>query len=86
MLNWGINLTVPDFESYIRTFISSNLYPIDGSITYPEKNYDEDNFLSDHITEVEGSVMMVYGVQYSMIAEVPRKRSYHTYKNETFVY
>jgi hypothetical protein len=50
----GVNITVPDFESCVESFINSELYPQTEVITYPATgSWVGDNILSDHITEVK---------------------------------
>ena len=61
----GINVTIPDFESYIKAFINSELYPQTISINYPKTGLHGINILSDEVTEVDGNF------RGSMRAEVP---------------
>ena len=70
----GINITIPDFESYIKSFVNSELYPQTVSIKYPATGLFGVNILSDETTEVNlvngGSGMGQLFVG-SMRAEVP---------------
>jgi hypothetical protein len=61
----GSNATIPDFESYIRSFIDSDLYPYTPLMTYPETGTYGKNILSDAVTSVKK------GSNYSMKADVP---------------
>ena len=65
----GTDVSIPDFESYIESFIKSDLYPQTISINYPEKGAYGDNILSEHITSV---IVRDNGpnVYYSMTADV----------------
>jgi hypothetical protein len=49
----GINITVPDFESYVESFINSGLYQPTSFITYPATGLYGVNILSDDVTEVQ---------------------------------
>ena len=49
----GINITVPDFESYVESFINSGLYQPTSFITYPATGLYGVNILSDDVTEIE---------------------------------
>jgi len=66
----GINVTIPDFEKYVQSFINSNLYPKTSYITYPPTGTWGDNILSDDVTSVE---YYSYDLKnyYSMKADVP---------------
>jgi len=48
----GMNVTIPDFESYIEAFTNSGLYPQTLFITYPTTLFGYDNILSDYLIEV----------------------------------
>ena len=60
----GLNVSIPDFESYLELFINSKLYPHTEYITYPEKGSYGDNILSDAVTTVKR------GQNYSMYAKI----------------
>ena len=64
----GIDVTIPDFESYVRFFIDSDLYPKSSLITYPATGTWGDNILSDAVTSV---VYWNNSIYYSMKADVP---------------
>jgi hypothetical protein len=49
----GINVTIPDFESYVQSFIDSDLYPLTALINYPATGLYGINILADNVTEVE---------------------------------
>ena len=61
----GVNVTIPDFENYIESFINSNLYPQTVSIKYPATGSHGVNILSDGVSEVKEQSYC------SMSAEVP---------------
>jgi hypothetical protein len=61
----GINIAIPDFESYIESFLNSNLYPQTSFITYPASGSHGSNILSEAVTTIKG------GAHYSMKADVP---------------
>ena len=65
----GINVTIPDFESYIVLFINSGLYSQTTFITYPATGVAGDNFLSDHVTEVKTQRGPVF--DYCLKADLP---------------
>jgi len=65
----GIDVTIPDFESYIQSFINSGLYPRTSLITYPATGSHGVNILSEDVTSVKKSDI------YSMKAEVPEGMS-----------
>jgi len=69
----GVNVTIPDFESYVQSFINSGLYPQTAFITYPESggSHNKYNILSDKITEVKPLVVPYYMNEYSFCADVP---------------
>ncbi|MCL2511183.1 MAG: hypothetical protein FWF09_03945 [Bacteroidales bacterium] len=69
----GINVTIPDFESYIEAFINSKLYPLTVSITYPATGASGDNILSEYVTEV--TTLRGPEYNYSMKADVPEGMS-----------
>jgi len=60
----GLNVSIPDFESYLELFVNSKLYPHTEYITYPAKGSYGDNILSDAVTTVKR------GQNYSMYAEL----------------
>jgi hypothetical protein len=63
----GASVMIPNFESYIQSFLNSELYPQTVSITYPATGAnDKKNILSDDITEVSKDIT------YSMKADVPK--------------
>jgi hypothetical protein len=69
---FGNNVIIPDFESYIRSFINSNMYPLTLFITYPERGETGFlNVLSDNVTEVTADVPGLH-YEYSMTAIVPK--------------
>jgi hypothetical protein len=49
----GSSVTIPDFESYVQSFLESELYPRTVSINYPETGMHGDNILSDKVTSVK---------------------------------
>ena len=49
----GIDVTIPDFESYVQSFIDSDLYPQTVFITYPEIGSVGVNILSESTTSVK---------------------------------
>ena len=61
----GDNVIIPDFESYIQSFVDSGLYPRTYFITYPETGLYGDNILSNAVASVKK------GPKYSMRAKVP---------------
>ena len=65
----GIDVTIPDFESYIELFINSGIYQPLGTITYPEEGTYGINILSDEVTEVWCTYPET---NYSVIADVPQ--------------
>ena len=65
----GDDVTIPNFESYVESFINSKLYPLTASITYPAMGASGDNILSDHVTEM--TTTRDPDVNYSMKADVP---------------
>jgi len=65
----GINVTIPDFESYIQSFIDNGLYPSSISIKYPKTGEHGINILSDEVTEI---VIKDYEFIGSMRAETPK--------------
>jgi len=65
----GINVSIPDFESYIESFINSKLYSHTKYITYPEKGLYGNNILSDAVTSVRR------GQNYSMYAKLHQEFS-----------
>jgi len=65
----GFNVVLPDFESYVESFITNGLYPETISITYPKTGTHGDNILSDHVTEMTTSREPVFN--YCMKADVP---------------
>jgi len=68
----GVSVDIPDFESYIQAFVSSDLYPPTGFITYPaSSNWEWDNILSDHVTEVKPSLFPDHDNSYTMTANIP---------------
>jgi len=66
----GMNVTIPNFESLIASFINSGLYPPAYPITYPAKGAYGDNILSDEVTEIRRT--HPYPTYYSMTADVPK--------------
>jgi hypothetical protein len=49
--NLGMEVTIPDFEKYIRTFIDSTTYQISNNIEYPEfSTYGENILYADKTT------------------------------------
>ena len=66
----GKNINVPDFESYIQSFIDSKLYPISVFITYPHVGSFGNNILSDATTYVKKGLS-----EYNMSADVPEGQS-----------
>ena len=65
-------VTIPDFESYIELFVNSGLYPLAGTITYPTAGfYDNQNILSDQITEVRFHDTQYNFHRYYVVADVP---------------
>jgi hypothetical protein len=70
----GINVTIPDFENYVQSFIDSDLYPLTVSINYPATGEGGDNILSDHVIELITS-RGPDGCSYSMTADVPEGMS-----------
>jgi len=76
----GNNVTIPDFESYIQSFMNSDLYPKTWGITYPEMGKHGQNILADGFVEAkewkefnpDGSLS---DRDYSLRAEVPMGNS-----------
>ncbi|MDR0606324.1 MAG: hypothetical protein LBG80_18765, partial [Bacteroidales bacterium] len=62
------NVVIPDFESYIQSFLNSNLYQQTAFITYPASGSHGLNILSDDVTSVQSGVGHS---SYSMKADVP---------------
>jgi len=65
----GITTNIPDFESYIESFINSELYPLTLAINYPDIGLFGVNILSDNVTEV--NLRDFYDFYGSLRAEVP---------------
>jgi len=65
----GSNITIPDFESYVQSFLNSDLYPRTLFITYPATGLHGDNILSDAVTSVTEFSF------YSMKADLPEGQS-----------
>jgi hypothetical protein len=61
----GGTVTIPDFESCVKSLVDSKLYPLTFVITYPATGLYGDNILSDAVTSVKR------GLNYSMRAEIP---------------
>ena len=68
----GLNVSIPDFESYIKSFIGDNTSP-SASVSYPKTGflYGGINILSDEVTSVK-KVNNNGEPFYSMCADVPR--------------
>jgi len=66
----GINVNIPDFETYIQSFINSNLYQQTSFITYPATGLYGANILSDNVTFVQADASVYVG--YSVKADVPK--------------
>jgi len=49
----GLNVNIPNFESYVQSFIDSKMYSQEFVITYPATGLHGDNILSDAVTSVE---------------------------------
>ncbi|MDR0798786.1 MAG: hypothetical protein LBN18_03390, partial [Dysgonamonadaceae bacterium] len=62
----GIDVTIPDFESYVQAFLDQDLYPQTLFITYPASGEDGPNILSDAVMSVQANQG-----SYSMKADVP---------------
>ena len=62
----GLNVSIPNFETYIQSFIDSNFYQQTSFITYPATGKYGANILSDEVTSVNR-----YEASYSMKADVP---------------
>ena len=72
----GIDVTIPDFESYVQSFLDSNLYPQTLFITYPATGMYGGNILSDAVTSVKQYLYDdVPDSWYSMKADVPEGQS-----------
>ena len=66
----GMNVSIPDFQSYVKLFIENNVDPT-AVITYPKTGMYGINILSDEVTSVtkmSGGEMSPF---YSMAADVP---------------
>ena len=59
----GNHATIPDFESYIQSFVNSNLYS-QTLISYPKTGLYGDNILSDAVTSIRR------GANYSMYVNI----------------
>ncbi len=63
----GITAIIPDFETYINTFVDSTLYEITNNIIYPEfSNYGENILYEDKVS---------FGSDLSLAAELPNGTS-----------
>ena len=69
----GINVSIPDFESCVKSFIAGNMEP-NARITYPATGLYGVNILSDEVTSVKKLTWDNESVYpyYSMNADVPR--------------
>ncbi|MCL2327250.1 MAG: hypothetical protein FWC39_01920 [Bacteroidetes bacterium] len=65
----GSNVTIPDFESYVLSFVSNGTYSPTSLIKYPANTSYGNNILSNAVTSVNDS-----GI-YSMAADVPKGMS-----------
>jgi len=63
------DVTIPDFESYISSFVSSGTYPQTSLIKYPANTAYGNNILSNAVTSLNDN-----GI-YSMAADVPKGMS-----------
>ena len=72
----GINVSIPDFESCVKSFITGNMDP-NARITYPATGLYGVNILSDEVTSVTRLAWDKENVSpyYSMNADVPRGMS-----------
>ena len=66
----GVSVNILDFESYVESFINSEMYPLTVFITYPPIGLYQDNILSDYVTEVNAHILPNYQ-DYDMTADVP---------------
>ena len=74
------DVIIPDFESYIQSFLDSGLYPQTLFITYPATGIFGDNILSETVTSVTGDQ------KYSMKADVPEGMSLKIVVKSDFSY
>ena len=72
----GINVSIPDFENCVKSFITNNMDP-NARITYPAAGIYGVNILSDEVTSLSSLIWENENVYpyYSMIADVPRGMS-----------
>jgi len=73
----GSDVILPDFESYIQSFMNSDLYPQTAFITYPATGKYGINILSDDVASIKirewnDTIPMVF---YSMKADIPEGMS-----------
>lgn len=68
----GLEVTIPDFESHITSFLNSGMYPVTIGIVYPARGLYGQNILSDEFTALDQPYSSSGDVCGSARAEVPK--------------